>query len=345
MARFDRRVLLVSAEHDYADPARGPSYSRQYLWPALQELTGDCQPCWIDAAWHSAGACDTQILAAVDRLRPDLVWVTPYEHDISHAVLQRLLERTTTVGFMSDDHWQFDFYGSHYARLYTHVATTEPRCLARYRALGGSPILTQYAALAAGCEAPPTGPDGPFLHDVCFVGLAHPWRAWLVDWLRARRVDVACYGRGWQGGRVEYAAMPELFRRSRINLNLSNSRQHDTRYLLADPRNFLESRETRKVVEQIKGRHFELAMAGGFQLSFYTLGLERYLEIGREVAIYSSPEDCLAQIEIHLADADERCAIARRAWERAHREHTWTERVAAVLGEIWPGAEQRADAA
>ena len=55
-------------------------------------------------------------------------------------------------------------------------------------------------------------------------------------------------------------------------------------------------------MEQIKARNFEIPLAGGFQLSNYVPGLEKYLKIGDEIAVYNTPEECAQQVEYYLAN-------------------------------------------
>ncbi len=129
--------------------------------------------------------------------------------------------------------------------------------------------------------------------------------------------------------------MNEIFNATRINLNLSNSVSRDIRFVLGGPRNFLRCLLSPKTAEQIKARNFEIPLAGGFQLSAYAPGLERYLKIGEETAVFTSPEDCARQINYYLADEPERAKIMRAGHERAGREHTYLHRLERILEKIW----------
>ena len=46
-------------------------------------------------------------------------------------------------------------------------------------------------------------------------------------------------------------------------------------------------------------------MAGGCELRFYIPGIEDFLAIGSEIAIYTTPEDCLQQVKRLLGDPEE----------------------------------------
>jgi spore maturation protein CgeB len=335
---FDRSILAVLPLHDHGDPTRGQSCETHFFLPAFESLVRDVHLLAADAVFARSGAIDREILRVVDRFRPDLVFFVPYRDDVGHATLAELRRHTTTVAFFGDDQWRFDDYSSGYATAFTHVITTDPRAVGRYRDLGGSPILSEWAGRLVGPPLPPLNSDAAFSRDVAFVGGCTPYRAWLCSFLADRGIDVECFGAGWPNGRIDFAGAEEVFRTSRINLNLPNSRQHDTRFLLADPRHYLANRQTSTIAEQVKARHFEIALAGGFQLSNYAIGLEEHLAIGPEIAIFGSPDDCVAQVARYLRDPARRIEMARRAQARSLAEHTYEHRMADVLGHVWPAA-------
>jgi spore maturation protein CgeB len=344
---FDRHVLLAVPQWDYADAARGPSMESQIWIPAMRRLVRTLDVLPFDGAMNTHHSLDSDLLSMAERIQPDLVLFSAhgfgsqaahesFQGEVSPHALLKLRGLTTTAAFFWDDHWRFDDFSSHFAALYDFVITTEPTAVPRYRALGGHPVLTEYAGVVHPNARPPVDRETEFRYDVSFVGGIHPWRKWLVEWLGRRGVEVACFGEGWPNGRVGFDEMDEVFRTSRINLNISNSRQHDTRYLLAEYANFASSRTTTKTTEQIKARHFEIPIAGGCQLSYYVPGIEAHLAIGEELAIYTTPEDCLSQIECLLANPDRRLAMTRRSWERCRSEHTYDRRFTDWFAAVWP---------
>jgi spore maturation protein CgeB len=330
-------VLVAIPAFDYGDPARGASFDRSFFLPAIEGLVGECLLFDTDAAMRSKGSLDAALLATVERYRPDLVFYSTYEHDFSPDVWRAVALLAPTLAFFWDDQWRFADFSSRYADVFTYCATTEASVAPAYRALGGRPIVTGYAASPTSSGAGPVADDEAYRHDVSFVGGVNPWRAWLVRFLERHDIAVECFGAGWPRGRVGFEEMSDIFRTSRVNLNISNSRQMDTRYLLEDPRNFLSNRDMAKAHEQVKARHFEIAIAGGAQLSNYVVGLEDSLAIGPEIAIYATPDDCVTQVRRLLADPERRIAMAAAAWARSRREHTWTARFAAMLDAVWSG--------
>ncbi|MES2964626.1 MAG: glycosyltransferase, partial [Bdellovibrionota bacterium] len=167
-------------------------------------------------------------------------------------------------------------------------------------------------------------------------GSANEVRTWFVKELAKRGIEVDCFGAGWPNGRIDAKKMNHIFAHSRINLNLSNSVPQDVGFVLRSPRNLARWFVSKKQSEQVKARNFEIPLMGGFQLSKYALGLERHLEIGKEVAVFNSVDECAKQIAYYLGNENERREIAARGADRCRREHTYIPRLEKILGEVWP---------
>jgi spore maturation protein CgeB len=335
MAKWDKTVVAVMLQWDYGQQARGESLEKACFFPALSASVERLEVLWYDALLNDREALQRALQELVDRVRPDLVFFLPLAEEFSPDFLRELSRQTPTFSWFGDDQWRFDSYSARYAPCFSHVSTTDPWSVKKYGAIGIQPILTQWAAqpLAGGVSLP--AGDEPYRYDVSFVGGANRYRRWFVRHLASHGVRVACFGAGWDNGRVDFAEMLEIFRTSRINLNISNSVNPDVRFIVGGLRNLVSYLRSPKRVEQIKARNFEIPLAGGFQLSNYVPGLERYLRIGEEVAIYSTPDDCISQVQYYLEEVQEREQIARSGSRRAAHEHTYTHRLAQIFTRIW----------
>ena len=109
--------------------------------------------------------------------------------------------------------------------------------------------------------------------------------------------------------------MLDIFRTSRINLNFSKAGSYP-------------------VVHQIKGRVFQVCLAGGFLLTEHAPGLENYFELDKEVVSFNSPRDMINKARYYVNHEAERRTIARAGWERANREYSSSRMVAKVFEEI-----------
>jgi len=323
------RVLTSVLRWDYGKQSRGESSEQRFFVRNLEPLVGQLDSFWYDELLDDTARMNAELLAAVERTKPDIVFFCPFKDQITGATLREISKTSTTVAWFSDDQWRFDSYSKEYSTHFDVVVTTDPWSVGRYREIGREPILSQWAGDAA--DVALVERDEDFAYDTTFVGMKTPQRAWFVRKLAKLGAPVECFGHGWKNGRVTFDEMDEIFRTSRVNLNLSNSISMDIRQIFYSPKALAMTLIWKKHAEQIKGRHLELPAAGGFQLSYYVSGIEKYLVPGTEIALFHSVEDCARQIRHYLASPQERIAITRASYERAQREHTWTARLTDVL--------------
>lgn len=96
-------------------------------------------------------------------------------------------------------------------------------------------------------------------------------------------------------GGVEYCEeMPKVFRNSKINLNIT----------------------MRSITSGVPLRVFDILGAGGFCLTNYQAGIAEHFEDGKDLVMYSSPEDMMEKIEYYLSHDSERLQIAESGHEK-----------------------------
>lgn len=181
--------------------------------------------------------------------------------------------------------------------------TNAPDSVLKYLVDGGLATFWPEAASAA-IHRPY---DLPFEYDVAFVGTCYGWRPRLVRALQRSGIRVAAFGHGWPAGPLPDAEMVRIYSRSRINLGFGGVGY--SRRLLC-----------------LKGRDFEVPMAGGLYLTQHNPELERVYRIGAEILTYRDAADCIATVRELLADP-QRCQSIRAAGRaRALADHTWEKR-------------------
>lgn len=335
MSFWNKKILAVLMQWDYGKRERGESLEKACFYSNLTECAAHVEPLWIDDYLQRKDELQKLVLAKAEELQPDLVFFVPIRDEVSIETLDILKKKYATFGWFGDDQWRFDNYTRLYAPHYTYVSTTDPSSVAKYRAIGMDPVLTQWAAQPFCSSRGPLGPGEKYQFDVSFIGGANPYRQWFISFLRKQGITVHCFGAGWPNGRISFTEMEEIFRKSKINLNLSNSVSHDVRFILGGPRNFVNYLKSTKRVEQMKARNFEIPLAGGFQLTNYVAGLERYFRIWEEIGVYALPEDCAHLIGQYLHDDDLRTKICQAGFERACAEHTYFHRLQHIFTRIW----------
>ena len=144
--------------------------------------------------------------------------------------------------------------------------------------------------------------------DVVLVGARFYDRPQTVDFLQRNGVRVEAYGAGWPNGPVSNEEQIRLLNRARIVLGFNRLSGSDWM--------------------GIKGRDHEVPMSGAFHLVNDFDELRNVYVPGKEVGVYRSGHELLANVRQYLADHDARERIAAAGHARARRDHTWRRRFA-----------------
>ena len=106
-----------------------------------------------------------------------------------------------------------------------------------------------------------------------------------------------------------YKEMPLVFKRSKINLNIS----------------------LRSIKSGIPLRAFDILGSGGFLLSNFQADFLDDFIPGEDFVYYESKEDLLAKIDYYLNHDDERAAIAKNGHDKVAAHHTFRHRIRQML--------------
>lgn len=157
--------------------------------------------------------------------------------------------------------------------------------------------------------------------DVATFGNYYPYRARLLEPLLGTDLQVRLWGARpprwlhhrvhdyWAGAPVSGDEKCKAMRACRIALNTNHYAG----------------------IGDVNKRTFELAGIGAFQLTDERAALAKYFEPGREIVTFRGRGDLLDKVRHYLGRPGERAEIARRGQERAHREHTFRDRLATLL--------------
>jgi len=121
--------------------------------------------------------------------------------------------------------------------------------------------------------------------------------------------DFPLPGLNVHGGVDYFHEMPLVFKRSKINLNIT----------------------LRSIRSGIPLRVFDIMGAGGFLLSNYQADFQDLFVPDEDFVYYESKEDLLRKVGYYLNHEDERKAIARNGHEKIAAKHTYRHRVKEML--------------
>jgi spore maturation protein CgeB len=321
------RILYVAMAHDYGDPGRGPSFEETNFRSALDGMGHGVEAFDFLERAKAVGKAEMrrELLETAARVRPDVAFFCLFTDELDRATIEGVRREggSPTVNWFADDHWRFDSYSRHMAPAFDLAVTTDPDALPKYEAagLGDRVLLSQWACNRYAYTRVGDGIE----HEVTFIGQPHGNREEIIERLAAAGYPVECWGFGWPAGKLDHDEMVRVFSTSRVNLNLSNS---------STPPNALRDRMKRVLGRapkgprpaQIKGRNFEVPGCGGFLLTERVPHLDRYFELGREVAVYDGVDDLVEQVGHWLSHEDERAAVAAAGYRRVLAEHTYDHR-------------------
>ncbi|CAN5217124.1 hypothetical protein BH20ACT16_BH20ACT16_03270 [soil metagenome] len=330
------RILWVATAHEYGDPALGASFEEMNFRSALDGMGHEIVAFDFLARERADGrdAMNAALERLADDVRPDLFFFFLHEEQFSTRTIERIgAMGIPTLNWFADDHWRYDGFSRHYARVLTWSVTTDADAVAKYAAdgLGDRVLLSQWACNRYAYDR--AGAD--LAYDATFVGQPHGDRRVVAAAIRAAGIDLRCFGNGWEQGRVDHEQMVRIFATSAVNLNLANSSTPNTsRRMRLGAYARGRRPDTAQRPSQIKGRTFEVPGSGGFLLTDRVAHLERYFEIGREIAVFSSRDELIEQLRRWLAHPDERAAVAEAGYRRVRAEHTYDHRFAEIFATI-----------
>ncbi len=111
------------------------------------------------------------------------------------------------------------------------------------------------------------------------------------------------------GGVSTHKEMPQIFYRSKINLNIT----------------------IRSIQTGLSQRIWDVLGCGGFLLTNYQMEIPEYLEIGKDLDCFENVAELKDKVAYYLAHEDERMEIACRGYETVKTKHTCRHRVAEML--------------
>jgi len=324
------KILYVDLEFDYGDKSRGRNIIGQdgFIY-SFQALGHEVIPFYYDRFLKDINTLQTQLITYADSIKPDLIFFSLFRNQFHHKTLSFLKKKYTTINWFGDDQWRFKSFTKYYLNDFSWCVTTDKFSVNEYKKLGQENIiLSQWAAIDSHKI---NSSDSIYKYDVSFVGGYHPYRAWFINQLTRKGINISVFGHGWSNGPLTPNEMLKVFNESKINLNISNSSSLDIRYLVSSIKGFAMSFKSKKDKNQIKARNFEIPYFGGFQLSDYVIGLEDYFHIGKEISCYANPDDALVQIKYFLGHDEEREKIRQNGYIRAKKDHGYINRLQEVL--------------
>ncbi|MBI3611417.1 MAG: glycosyltransferase family 1 protein [Nitrospirae bacterium] len=255
-------------------------------------------------------AVNEEIIEIVQKEHPKYVLWTSWQYDILESTLEKIgKEGAIVVGWFFDDAWRFDNYSKYWIPCLDYCVTNHGEAVPRYKAYNARVI---HAIPNTGIAVPCDWSNMKEEYEVSFIGTRlTAGREEYINEIKKNDIPCHLFGNGW-GGYIPFKMMIEIFGTSKINLNFSRTLDYF----------------------QMKGRIFQVCLAGGFLLTEHAPGIEKYFEIDKEIVCFRNASEMIDKINYYLIHDDERRAIARAGWERAVNNYTSFHVVSKVFQEI-----------
>ena len=315
------KILCVLGEHNYGDPARGGCYEYVNFLPAIRNLGH--QVVFFESfnrnTYRDFADLNRKFLEKVQAEKPDIIFCVLLGYEIWLETLQLVREGTNAIliNWSTDDSWKYEQFSRFVAPAFHLYATTYPEAIAKSkRDRHNNFVLTQWAANSANLAEPL--PASQCSYPVSFIGTAYGNRPqWMVA-LEERGLKVECFGHGWKNGPIPAEDIPKIMRDSIVSLNFGDSGM--VMHGIVPGRS-----------RQIKARVFEVPGAGGFLMTEYAEGLDRFYRIGDEISAYDGILDLAEKIRYFIGHSEERDRIAMAGYIRTRDEHIYEMRFSKLL--------------
>jgi len=321
------KILFCAMRYDYGDPKRGLSYEYYNYIPAFQKLGYQVIPFDYLSLYKKMGKnkMNDLLIKTVKSLKPHLLFCSLFEEQLKKEVLAEISNtKTTTLTWFYDDTWRFDNFCRLWSRVFNWTATTEEFMVEKYRKIGSNAIFLPFAINPKVYKPHKVTKS----YDVTFVGGSHGFRDQYYRKLKSKKIKAAFFGPSWNN-RLSTKNMVRLFSQSKINLNFTETSYQGPLLLWYLRRFGLIPR-----IHQHKARIFEIPGSGGFELSGWTKGIEKFYEPGKEIEIFKSTDEIIEKCRYYLRNPQKREAIAKAGYTRTLKDHTYQKRFAYLFKQL-----------
>lgn len=314
------KILCVFGQHNYGIPARGEGYEYSNFLPALRNLGHEVA--LFDSLSRTTctdfATLNRALLERVEQFRPDILFCALLGYEIWLETLGLIRKSgVRLLNWGTDDSWKYEQFSHFIAPAFDLWATTAHSAWqAAQRDDIHSIVPSQWGTASANLAEPL--PAHECRYPVSFIGAAYGNRPHWIEKLKARGINVACFGHGWKHGPVAAADITEIVRQSVISLNFGDSG--------------IQLRGLRPYrSRQIKARVFEVTGAGGCLLTEAAEHLDSYFALGSEVEVFTHIDELAEKIHFLLAHPDQRDGMAWAGHRRTRSEYTYEARFQPLL--------------
>lgn len=144
--------------------------------------------------------------------------------------------------------------------------------------------------------------------DVSFIGeVTKGNRKEYISYLEENGINIESFGVGTKNGKVSFSKVVEIFNKSKINLNFTDTYTNSVYSYCSNINNR---------IQQNKGKPIEIALCGGFILSEYVESIYHVFP-NKSVGVFHTKEELLMKVKNYLEDEILREEMALKTYNKA----------------------------
>ncbi len=190
----------------------------------------------------------------------------------------------------------------------------------------------------------PENPDQKFACDIAFVGSYYAQKKQVFDKLLLplkKKYKVRIYGTGWTMGDkilrlgsgvarcLRFEVLARLINDQRITILSDDERRlYASAKICVNIHEYYNDGASKGLSNE---REFKILASGGFELSDYCPGMERYFNFGKEIMVIRTPEEWFSAIDYYLRHDKERRKIQTAGTALVLGKHTYRHRVRQLI--------------
>lgn len=250
------------------------------------------------------------LMEKIEKEKPDYVFFMLIYDEFDPAFLlqlKKIFPDIITINLFSDDDWRYEDFSRYYNLFFDYaiVNITAADMSSQYIKDGNKKF-----SLSLGMNCKLFKPlRVPKKYDLSFVGRANESRAEYLQFLIDNGIDVHVWGEGWQNypslsgcyhGHLPAEKFVEVINQTKINLTFTRGGYGKL---------------------QIKGRPFETAACGGFNLIEYFADYGKFFKEEKEMVMFGDKKELLMKIRHYLGNEKKLKKIADAAHKRMIKEY------------------------
>jgi len=158
--------------------------------------------------------------------------------------------------------------------------------------------------------------------DLCFIGSMYPYRVRILEIFKDYNLKI--WGSDWRGDIPKDSV---AFTKHQYKWVVGKEKSK----VITASKICINTHNPQNDIFGVNKRVFEYAGAGGFQIVDRKKDLGNLFKIDEEIICFNSQDELKQLVDYYLKRPQEREAIAKKAYERARKEHTYHHRIKELL--------------